>query len=54
MSDDTPLECTDCGLRYGVLWNLDAIGGWNGGFCPRCGCDEIITYIDIEEEEMES
>ena len=50
MMDDTPLECPDCGLRYGVIFCNDAEGHWDGGYCPRCGCDEIITYIEEEEE----
>ena len=51
MPDDTPMECGECGLRYGVIWNLDALGGWEGGYCPRCGFYDIIVHEEEEEPE---
>ena len=46
--------CTDCGLRYEVVWNYDGHEP-PCGYCPRCGCSELESDesddTEVEEEE---
>lgn len=52
--DEPELTCEDCGLRYNVVWSLDAMGQGPDGvkpvhYCPRCGSQDI-TLPESETE----